>query len=173
MTFAEQVGDLRRTLHRALKRRLAGETPRPLNQLLALRSIAEFEVQLQAELSDRLLMDAASVSRLVDLLEREGLLRRCEGADRRSVRLEVTAAAQKDVERVRAALQWLDAQVRSLLSASELSMAKKLLEKVQRGFKNPSATPWVAPDSNGTVPRGSRGRAKKAGTQKTKNSARR
>jgi len=59
-------------------------------QLLALRVIDRGEVQAQSALAERLTVDPPAVSRLVERLAEDGLLKRCPGEDRRCVRLEVT-----------------------------------------------------------------------------------
>src|SRR5687768_10901977 len=97
MTFAEQVGALRRTLYKVLARRVAARCGRPLPQLNALRLISGYEVQTQAQLAERLMIDAPAASRMVARLEADGLLKRLQGADRRSVRLKVTPAARESV----------------------------------------------------------------------------
>ena len=65
MTYGEQVGSLRRTLHRAIVLHVAERSDRPIPQLMALRVIASSEVQTQAELAERLLIDAPAASRMV------------------------------------------------------------------------------------------------------------
>src|SRR5687767_1208058 len=96
LTFAEELGALRRTFHRALVRKLAREVSRPFLQLQALRLIALEEVHTQAELAERLLIDAPAASRLVSKLAAEKLIKRCTGSDRRCVALELTARARSE-----------------------------------------------------------------------------
>lgn len=139
MTLVEQVASLRRTLHRLITRRLSKRTRRPFLQLLALKAISVEGVRTQAALADRLLVDAPATSRLVDRLEEEGLVRRCEGADRRCVRLEVTPAAQTELAVLIEETQSLDGELRQLLTASELRELKRLLDKVQEGLASSHA----------------------------------
>jgi MarR family transcriptional regulator for hemolysin len=133
MTFGETVGSLRRTLHRALVRRIALRSDRPFPHLLAMRAIKRAEVRSQAELAERLLIDAPATSRLVVRLESEGLLRRKEGSDRRSVRLQTTSAAAKEVAAIDEGLAWLDREVRRHLTPREFETAIALMWKVQQG----------------------------------------
>lgn len=134
MTYAEQVGSLRRALHRALVRYLAERTERPVMQLLALRSISRTEVQTQAQLAERLLIDAPAASRMVATLEEEKLVKRTTGEDRRCVCLSVTAAAKKDIEVIDEALRWLDGQVREHVSAKDYEASMAVLARVQKAL---------------------------------------
>ena len=134
MTYAEQVGSLRRALHRALVRHLAERTERPVMQLLALRAISRTEVQTQAQLAERLLIDAPAASRLVATLEEEKLVKRTTGEDRRCVCLSVTAAAKKEIAVIEEALRWLDGEVRQNVSAKEYEASMAVLAKVQAGI---------------------------------------
>jgi MarR family transcriptional regulator, transcriptional regulator for hemolysin len=134
MTLPEQVGALRRTMHRLITRRLSGRTRRPFQHLLALKYIALRGVRTQAELADRLLMDAPAVSRMMDRLEEEGLVKRRAGEDRRCVRLEVTEASRADLEILEEESRRLDEDVGRHLTAAEMRELKRLLDKVQAGL---------------------------------------
>jgi DNA-binding MarR family transcriptional regulator len=134
MTLAEQVASLRRALHRLVSRRVSGRTRRPFQQLLALRAIGVDGVRTQAALAERLLVDAPAVSRMVDRLEEEGLVRRCAGEDRRCVRLEVTEASRAELEVLREAGLWFEEEASRHLTASEMCELKRLLEKLQTGL---------------------------------------
>jgi DNA-binding MarR family transcriptional regulator len=134
MTLAEQVGALRRTVYRLLTRRLSGKTRRPLTQLLAVKFIDVRGVRTQAELAERLLVDAPAVSRLVDRLEEEGLVKRCAGEDRRCVKLQATDAGRAEVEVLEDASRWLDEESARCLTEAEMAELRRLLEKLQAGL---------------------------------------
>ena len=134
MTLAEQVGALRRTLYRLLTRRLSVKTRRPITQLLAMKFIAVLGVRTQAELAERLLVDAPAVSRLVDRLEEEGLVKRCAGEDRRCVRLQVTEASRAEIAVLEEESRRLDEDAARFLTAEEMEELKRLLEKLQAGL---------------------------------------
>src|SRR5687767_13743485 len=125
MTLTEQVGALKRAVHRVLRKKLAGETKRPFVQLSALFLIARGEVKTQTELAARLLIDAPAASRLVDRLETDGLLNRGPSTDRRSVHLRVTPASRSHIATLEAVLQWLDGEVKRHLSAQEISASMR------------------------------------------------
>lgn len=139
MTLAEQVGTLRRTLFRLLTRRLSGKTRRPLTQLLAVKFVAVSGVRTQAELAERLLVDAPAVSRLVDRLEEDELMKRCAGEDRRCVKLQATDAGRAELGVLEDASRWLDEESARCLTASEMAELKRLLEKLQTGLAQASA----------------------------------
>jgi MarR family transcriptional regulator for hemolysin len=134
MTLPAQVASVRRALRRLITRRLSGRTRRPFQQLLALQAIAVEGVRTQAELSERLLVDAPAVSRLVDRLEEDGLVKRCAGEDRRCVRLQATRASQAELAVLEEAVQWVDDEAGRHLTASEMRELKRLLDKLQTGL---------------------------------------
>jgi DNA-binding MarR family transcriptional regulator len=134
MTLPEQVSYLRRTLHRLMNRQLSGRTSRPLMQLLALKAIAVEGVRTQAALAERLLVDAPAVSRLVDRLVEDGLVKRCAGEDRRCVRLEVTEPAQPELAVLEEEARKLEGVASQHLTPAELRELKRLLEKLQAGL---------------------------------------
>jgi DNA-binding MarR family transcriptional regulator len=103
-------------------------------QLVALKFIAVEGVRSQAVLAERMMVDAPAVSRTVDRLEEDGLVKRCAGEDRRCVRLESTPAGLKELEHLEAAEQRLDEEVLQHLSASEMNELKRLLDKLQTGL---------------------------------------
>jgi DNA-binding MarR family transcriptional regulator len=131
MTLAEQVASLRRTLHRRLNRELLRSTERPFLQLNALRVITREKLTTQAELAERLVVDAPAISRAVAKLEADGLLQRLAGADRRSVRLKVTPAGKKALAALETSLVALEDQVVSALSASEYRQLMAGMRKLQ------------------------------------------
>ncbi len=138
MTLAEQVASLRRAIHRLLSRRLSRRTERPFTQMLALKAIDRGEVGSQAALAGRLLVDPPAVSRLVDRLVEDGLLKRGAGEDRRCVRLDVTEAGRKEVSVYHAELDRLEGELRKHLTAQEMKTLRQLLEKVYAGVMQAS-----------------------------------
>lgn len=141
MTLAEQIGALRRTAYRLLTRRLSVRSRRPLTQLLAVKFIAMRGVRTQAELAERLLVDAPAVSRLVDRLEEEGLVKRCAGEDRRCVKLQATDAGRVAMEALEEATRSLDEDAARILTESELVELNRLLEKLLEGWSQVAAQP--------------------------------
>lgn len=134
MRLAQQVGVLRRTLRRVLTRRLAAQTDSPLQQLLVLRVISQGDAETQTEVADCLTLDCSAVSRLVDRLEAEGLLRRCEGKDRRSVRLALTPAAEEPLAILESTLEWLDREAEKHLGADGVQHLVETMSRLQAGL---------------------------------------
>lgn len=134
LTLAERISALRRTLLRSLTRQLSGRSSRPLPQLLALRLVSRCEVRTQAELADRLGIDAPAASRLVDKLEDDGLLCRQPGPNRRCVLLQITPMATRSIQELEIGLAALGDQVRTTLSDEEIEQTLKLLEKLLDGL---------------------------------------
>lgn len=131
MSLVVQVAQLRRTVHRLLVRRLAQVTDRPFPHLLVLRLVSQDVVHTQAEVADRLQLDGAAVSRLVDRLEAEGLMERRPGEDRRCVRLHVTAAGRREVSALDRELDRMDAHLEAHLTKREVETVHALLAKLQ------------------------------------------
>lgn len=140
MTLPEQVSSLRRTIHRLLTRRLSGHTRRPFQHLVALKQIGMRGACTQAKLAENLLIDAPAASRMVDRLEEEGLVKRCAGEDRRSVRLEVTDAGLGEVELLEEQVRALDREAGRYLTATEVRELKRLLEKLHAGLLQEQAS---------------------------------
>lgn len=134
MTLPEQVATLRRTIRRLLARRLSGRTSRPFTQLLALKAVAVEDIHGQSALAERLGVDAPAASRLVDRLVEDGLVKRCAGENRRCVRLEVTEAAQAELDILREETLWMEGEAARHLSAKELVELKRLLAKLLTGL---------------------------------------
>ncbi|MCP3057478.1 MarR family transcriptional regulator [Myxococcus sp. K38C18041901] len=133
MTFAEQLASLRRAIRRHLTEKLGARTTRPFNQLLALKGISEGALR-QAALAERLLVDAPAASRLVDRLEEDGLVLRRAGEDRRCVRLELTAAGERELSYLVDALRELDGELGEYLPAAEVTELQRLMGKLQEGL---------------------------------------
>ena len=115
------LGKAYQQVNQASKRRLAphGVTPA---QYAVLKILAERDGQTGSELGDRLVLDSATITGLLDRLERAGLLeRRADATDRRVHRIFVTVqgrALQPALDRAMdtlnveflARLAWADAE---------------------------------------------------------------
>ncbi|NOJ80944.1 MarR family winged helix-turn-helix transcriptional regulator [Myxococcus xanthus] len=133
MTVPEQMASLRRAIRRLLTERLGEQTSRPFMQLLALNAIAD-GVRSQAAIAERLLVDAPAVSRLVARLEEDGLVKRSTAEDRRCARLELSPAGQAELNLLRDALLWTDAELLRYLTAQEMAEFKRLTVKLLTGL---------------------------------------
>ncbi|WP_395828252.1 MarR family winged helix-turn-helix transcriptional regulator [Archangium violaceum] len=115
-------------------RRLSERTSRPFSQLLALKFIAEGGVLTQAALAEHLAMDAPAVSRLVERLVSDGLVKRGAGENRRCVRLQATETAQSELAVLNEAVQWVDNEAGRHLTPAEMQELKRLLDKLRNGL---------------------------------------
>lgn len=134
VTLVEQIASLRRTLVRLMTRRLSARTEIPLTELRALKAIHGKEAETQAELANRLLMDAPAMSRLVDRLEARGLLVRRPGQNRRCVCLSVTEDGRELVRILESELKAVEKLVLQHLSAAERDLMKTLAGKLETGL---------------------------------------
>lgn len=114
---------------------VAETTPRPYNQLRLLQVIASGEIGSQTSLAERMFLDPPAVSRAVDKLESDGLLRRSEGADRRCVKLEVTAAAAAELTHFDTGHDRLDDVLARYLDDDERAHLARLLTKLDAGLR--------------------------------------
>ncbi|RKG54589.1 MarR family transcriptional regulator [Corallococcus sp. CA054B] len=134
MTIAEQVASTRRAVVRLLTQKVGEQTDRPLMQLLVLKNIGIHGIHSQAQIAERLLIDAPAVSRLVDRLEEDGLVERRAGENRRCVRLEITDAGRREIQALELAAHWVDGQARAFLAPPEVEELSRLLDKLQTGL---------------------------------------
>ena len=86
------------------------------------------------EVRDRLITRVPDITRLVDKLEKEGLVSRVRTAtDRRLVLLCITAKGQKLVEKIKLPLWQLNDQLLGHMPKDELKQLSRLLETARRG----------------------------------------
>lgn len=137
MTPGERIFLVCRGLHRLLTHQVSEKTERPLLHLRALHAIEKEDVRTQAALAERLIIDAPAVSRLVDRLEEDGLLKRTAGENRRCTAVTVTAAAMPHIACLREGYESLDGTIASLLTEKEARTLELLLEKIHHGVQNP------------------------------------
>lgn len=146
MHFAEQVGRLRRAVHRVLAQRLSHRTQLPLERLLLLAWAHHRNVTSQAELAAHLFIEPSAVSRMVDRLEEEGLARRVTGEDRRRVHLAVTDMGLQQLEAFSEVLDTVTRDLRTELTESETEELQRLLEKSERALEAALARDAAAAD---------------------------
>jgi MarR family transcriptional regulator, lower aerobic nicotinate degradation pathway regulator len=107
-----------------------------------LHTVAALEPVSQREVSSVLLLDPSDLVSLVDILERAGLLeRRRDPADRRRYALEITAAGQLAVARLREIAREANEEVLAPLDDAERSELEKLLTRIvahHTGVETPS-----------------------------------
>ncbi len=131
MRLTKLVMDVCRGSRLLLGQFVSESSPRPYNQLRLLQLIKEGEIHSQTALAERLFLDPPSVSRSVDKLEADGLLRRLQGEDRRCVKLEVTAHAAAALAHFDDAQGRLDKIIEHCLDEKESAEFRRLLTKVE------------------------------------------
>lgn len=88
-----------------------------------------------SELSERLIVTRATVTGLVDSLERRGFVRRTpDPADRRRLRIEITPSGLDVVQQVRATVHRAEKAWLAALSDAELRTYIELLHRIQDGL---------------------------------------
>jgi DNA-binding MarR family transcriptional regulator len=114
-----------------------------------LHAVAALEPVSQREVSDRLLLDPSDVVTLVDILERARLVeRRRDPTDRRRYALEITAAGQLAVARLREIAQEANQEVLAPLDSGERSELEALLSRIvahHTGVERPIRTESAEP----------------------------
>lgn len=132
--IGEQVGALRRVLHRVLARRLAPISPRPFQHLLALRVVARGEAATQRDLAERLLIDPPAASRLVEVLVRDRLLVREKGEDRRCVHLAITRTCKPLVDAFEDLIEGMSRDAKRHLGARDFETLMRLMRETEELF---------------------------------------
>lgn len=132
MLLSRRILDVSRKSKSTLMRRLTRTGARPYLQLRVLQEIAELEGTTQAELLDRLCLDAPALSRMVKVLVGDGLVRRRALDDRRATALQITAAGTRELAALQDQQALLDQQLQTALTAHEKKTLEALLEKLDR-----------------------------------------
>ncbi|MCA8928022.1 MAG: winged helix-turn-helix transcriptional regulator [Alphaproteobacteria bacterium] len=101
-------------------------------QMTVLMAVAVHEPATIRYLSDVVVLDASSLSRALDPLERDGLIVREVGQSRRSREIRITPAGMEKIRQ--AAPLWMEAQqvFLSILGKENISVFEDLLERTAR-----------------------------------------
>src|SRR5262249_18516358 len=98
----------------------------------------------QAETPGSSAVGGPALVRHIDRLEADGLVTRTrDRSDRRTVRLQLTAAGQKRFEAIRAVVQRCDAELRAVLTKREADIMQDALQKLY-GFCSGELEPTTA-----------------------------
>jgi len=124
------IGRARRTIIDAIDRELA-----PLDishaQWIVVMLLGDGAASTAAELCKILIYDPGAMTRLLDRLERKGVLRRVrDGDDRRAVRLELTAEGNKLYPRILKALVQVFNRLLRGFRKSEVRQLEQLLNRM-------------------------------------------
>jgi DNA-binding MarR family transcriptional regulator len=103
-----------------------------------LARLTEEDGLTQADLARRGRVEASTVCRMVDRLERDALVeRRADPADRRSARVHLTSRGREAAERGMATVRDLDARMAAGLDAAERARLSELLDRVLAKIPGP------------------------------------
>ncbi len=135
-----------------------GLTLQQYNVLRILRGAGEDGLPT-LEIAERMVERAPGITRLLDRLERKGLVRRARcDQDRRRVLCWPTAAALALLAELDAAVDAADSTVVAALGESEQRRLVGLLDRVRLGFASSPAAPELTSNKNARAPRrGARG----------------
>jgi DNA-binding MarR family transcriptional regulator len=94
------------------------------------------------EIAERLIVTSASVTSLLDTLEKRGFVRRtAHPDDRRKVIVEITPAGQAVVDRLLPGLHAMEREAMAVLTVAEQRTLLELLAKLQVSFADLAARP--------------------------------
>ena len=124
------IGRARRTIVEAIDRKLA-----PLDishaQWIVVMLLGDGAASTAAELCKILIYDPGAMTRLLDRLEKKGVLRRARArGDRRTVRLQLTAAGKRLYPRILEALVEVFNRLLRGFSKSEVCQLEHLLKRI-------------------------------------------
>ena len=129
-----QLGKAYQQVNQAAKRRLAPHGVTPV-QYAVLKVLWEHNDQSGAELGDRLQLDSATITGVLDRLERGGLVeRRADPADRRINRLSLTPQGSSLQGPLDREMEALNADFLSLLSDDDGRRLRTLLIELAHGI---------------------------------------
>ena len=133
--FGESVGYLlsrvRSTMANMITQRALAELGVTSQQASVLFMVASGKCLLAAELAREYGIDASAVTRLVDRLEKRGLLERVRSSDdRRAVRLALTPEGQAIAERMPPIFTGVTDQLTSGFTPEEIGFLKSMLRRI-------------------------------------------
>ncbi|WP_233863574.1 MarR family winged helix-turn-helix transcriptional regulator [Paraburkholderia adhaesiva] len=133
--FGESVGYLisrvKSTMSNLINQRTVAELGVTVQQASVLFMVASGKCVLAAELAREYGIDASAVTRLVDRLEKRGLLKRVRSSeDRRAVRLALTTEGQAIATRMPAIFTGIASTLLNGLSPEEIGFLKSMLRRV-------------------------------------------
>lgn len=129
-TLIQSIFALRRHLNRRMASLLRKRSNYTVRQLGLVKLVAEGEILTQAQAAERLGIDPPAVSRLVDVLEKAGLLVRCAGESRRSGRLEVTALGRREMAPINEVLEEAEQELVHALGSDDAHQLSQILERL-------------------------------------------
>lgn len=129
--FAESLHQVAHAWRNELDRRLRPQGFSHSRWLLLLH-LSRHDGCTHRELAQHMGIEAATLVRLVDHMEQEGLLKRCGSeTDRRVKHLQLTASGKKAVERIRSSAADLRKEILSGSSEKDIATALNVLQNIR------------------------------------------
>lgn len=117
--------------HAAFKQKLAPFGITPVQHLI-IAVLAEEDFLSPAEISERILMDGATLSGVLDRMAESGLIRKEENPqDRRSLRISLTVKAKKMCADLAAQRKIINEELTAKLTLEEKILLKRLLKDLK------------------------------------------
>ncbi len=133
------LGYLVRTTHKVMSRRLAAELAEhgvAFKQYFYLRALLEEDHISQIELSERVGMNRATVTSVIDTMERQGLVRRTSDArDRRVYLIDLTAKGRKLRGPIMETIDAMQKAASAGLTERDLATFRRIAETMQRNLE--------------------------------------
>ena len=100
-----------------------------------LKMLLETGGHSQRELSEKTFKDMPNITRILDILEKQGLaVRKRHEKDRRSFKIFLTGKGRKVKKKLSATIMLIEEKVNKNLSRSEIACVKKVLRTIYRNF---------------------------------------
>ena len=112
-----------------------GLTDVQLNLMMLLFHQGGGEGLTQAQLSEMMLVNRANITSLIDRMERDGMVRRTSGEDRRYNIIRLTGKGKRLLEKVEPLYAKEVKQIMSAVSSNEKKRIIKMLEKVRKNLR--------------------------------------
>lgn len=104
------------------------------DQWVVLKCLSQEDGISQSELADRVDKDKASITRILDIMQKNGLIKRCDDeSDRRSYCIYLTEAGERTEKKLKSVVQTTGQEIFRNLDSEEMKELRRLLLKVADG----------------------------------------
>jgi len=129
--FVFLLGKAYQRAHGLLKKKLLPFGLTPVQHLI-LAVLGDEEALSSVEISERTVMDSATLSGVLDRMAEAGLVRKEENPeDRRSIRVSLTARARKMMDDLAEQRKAVNEELTSVLSIEEKLLLKRMLKEIK------------------------------------------
>src|SRR4030042_4457881 len=129
--FVFLLGKAYQKAHGLLKKKLNPFGLTPVQHLM-LTVLGDEEALSPAEISERTIMDSATLSGVLDRMADAGLIKKEENpGDRRSIRVSLTARARKMMDKLAEQRKAVNEELTSALSIEEKLLLKRMLKEIK------------------------------------------